>query len=113
MSQISKIFDPLGYYLPVTSKGKILIQELWRLNLEWGEVINSDIQNEWVKISEELNKLFEIKFDRNCINENQDNTLVIFCDASKAAYGFCVYNVSNGNSKLMFSKSKVAPLKNK
>ena len=33
LSQISKVFNPLGLYLPVSNKGKFLIRELWALNL--------------------------------------------------------------------------------
>ena len=28
LSQISKVFDPLGLYLPVSNKGKFLMREL-------------------------------------------------------------------------------------
>ena len=36
---------------------------------------------------------------------------VHFCDASKSCYGFAIYNVVDGNSNLLFAKSKVAPNK--
>ena len=29
LAQISKVFDPLGLYLPVSNKGKFLMRELW------------------------------------------------------------------------------------
>ena len=113
LSQISKIFDPIGYFNPITTRGKLIMQEIWGLKLGWDDLVNSEILDKWVKLSGELNKLYSFKFDRNCINEGQDNKLVIFADASKLAYGFNVYNVANQNSRLMFSKSKVAPLKDK
>ena len=39
LSQISKVFDPLGLYLPVSKKGKFLMRELWAAKLEWDDVI--------------------------------------------------------------------------
>ena len=110
LSNISKIFDPLGYFLPITARGKTLIQKLWNEKYEWDDEISQEIKLEWKNLYDDLVKLFELKFERNCVNENEDNTLVVFCDASQKLYGFAIYNVSDGNSKLMFSKSKVAPI---
>ena len=31
----SKVYDPLGLLSPVTSRAKLLIQELWQQQLEW------------------------------------------------------------------------------
>lgn len=33
VAEISKIFDPLGFLLPVTIRGRIMIQELWKKSL--------------------------------------------------------------------------------
>ena len=33
VQQVARIFDPLGYYLPIIVKGKILIQDLWKLDV--------------------------------------------------------------------------------
>ena len=42
------------------------------------------------------------------------NKLVMFCDASKSAYGVASYCVTpNGECNLLYSKVKVAPLKSK
>ena len=42
LSQITKVFDPLGLYLPVSNKGKFLMRELWAAKLEWDDVIPRD-----------------------------------------------------------------------
>ena len=39
LAQISKVFDPLGLYLPILNKGKFLMRESWAANLEWDDVI--------------------------------------------------------------------------
>ena len=38
LAQISKVFDPLGLYLPVSNKGKCVMRELWAAKLEWDDV---------------------------------------------------------------------------
>ena len=38
------LFDPLGFLIPFLLKAKLLIQELWRLELEWDEVHDENQQ---------------------------------------------------------------------
>ena len=114
LSQISKVFDPLGLYLPVTTRGKILMRDLWSQQLSWDEIIPEQNKQLWSKLCHDLVQLPCITFPRNCIDsEASDNCLYIFCDASKLCYGFTVYNVCNGNSQLVYAKAKVAPQKKK
>ncbi|XP_037942998.1 uncharacterized protein LOC119675852 [Teleopsis dalmanni] len=42
-SSLAKIFDPLGILGPVLVTAKILIQDLWQLNLSWDEAVPSEI----------------------------------------------------------------------
>lgn len=111
LSQVSKVFDPLSLFLPVTIRGRLLIQSLWSLGMGWDVVIDDLKQREWNLIAKDLNSLKEFKFDRFAFDEDNDTSLKIFCDASKACYGFAIYAVSYGKSNLIFSKAKVAPLK--
>src|SRR6201990_1417933 len=43
LSAVSKIFDPLNLFLPVTLKGRLLIRKLWQLGLNWDEKVPSDV----------------------------------------------------------------------
>ena len=113
LSQISKVFDPLGLFLPVATKGKILMRELWSLKLSWDEPVPENLQREWNKHCSDLSQLSSIPLPRSCANQDSNNSLCIFCDASKSSYGFAIYNVCNGSSQLMFAKSRVAPSKPK
>ena len=45
VSLISKIFDPCGFLAPFLVTGKILMQDLWRKELEWYEQLDEDILN--------------------------------------------------------------------
>ena len=114
LSQISKVFDPLGLYLPVTTKGKILMRELWTQKLSWDDTLPEPLKKQWTKLGADLCKLSSVSFPRNCISDvDSDCQWVVFCDASKLCYGFSIYNVSKGKAQLIFAKAKVAPQKEK
>ena len=115
LSVVSQIFDPLGQYLPVTVRGKILLQRLWKEKYGWDEAVSDDIRADWLKIKTEFSKLPNIPFPRQAY-ENECE-LLICCDASKDLYGFSCYAKSSINGKfetnLIFAKSKIAPVKSK
>ena len=50
-----------------------------------------------------------MEFPRYTLSEDVPGDLYLFCDASKAAYGFAAYMVQDGKSHLVFSKVKVVP----
>ena len=56
-SLLSSIFDPLGIIAPLTIRLKALLQQIWRLGLNWDNQIPSDYQHKLQKI---LNS-FQIK----------------------------------------------------
>ncbi|XP_033229595.1 uncharacterized protein LOC117181137 [Belonocnema kinseyi] len=52
LSQISKLFDPLSLLGPVVVLAKILIQQLWKIQLTWDSPVPQDIQDFWIKVAE-------------------------------------------------------------
>ncbi|XP_030022750.2 uncharacterized protein LOC115441955 [Manduca sexta] len=44
---IMSIFDVYGFISPFTINGKILLQETWRLNIQWDDLIPESIFNKW------------------------------------------------------------------
>ena len=115
LSFLSRIFDPLGLYLPVTVQGKILMQEIWSQKCLWDDSLPKDLYNKWKKMESDFAVLSKYSFDRYAVDD--DLSLVIFCDASKHLYGFSAYVrcVRNGKTEtnLLFSKCKNAPTKSK
>ena len=113
LSEISKLYDPLSLTLPVTIQSKILMRDIWALKVEWDENLPYDILKRWKDLSEHLNKLSTLNFNRFYFNSNSSSPieLFIFCDSSQYAYGFVCYALQNGKSNLVFSKSKIAPMK--
>ncbi|GJQ65267.1 hypothetical protein Trydic_g22045 [Trypoxylus dichotomus] len=57
LSDISKIFDPLGLLSPVVVNAKLLIQKIWQLNLSWDDVVPESIKDSWLNFTDELKSL--------------------------------------------------------
>ncbi|XP_065075911.1 uncharacterized protein LOC135699568 [Ochlerotatus camptorhynchus] len=117
LSTIAQLFDPLGIISPVVVQAKILMQHLWLLALEWDAEVPPEIRQQWVRFAEQLPQLANFRIDRYAlVPKYRRIELHCFADASKAAYGACIYvrsESSDGSVKisLLASKSKVAPLK--
>ncbi|XP_072398095.1 uncharacterized protein [Diabrotica undecimpunctata] len=43
LSTIARIFDPMGLLGPVVIRAKLIMQQLWKLNLTWNESLPLDI----------------------------------------------------------------------
>ncbi|XP_018308523.1 uncharacterized protein [Mycetomoellerius zeteki] len=117
LSRTALIFDPLGFIGPVTLTGKIIMQELWLLKINWDESIPMELNTTWKEYESQLKQLDDVKIPRKILTENLVYIeLHGFADASQQAYGACVYMRSiseNGQveSHLIASKSRIAPVK--
>ncbi|GFU93685.1 integrase catalytic domain-containing protein [Trichonephila clavipes] len=117
LSQIARIFDPLGLLGPVISKAKFFMQQLWFLKLEWHEKLPVPVAAEWASFVQSLPVLKRLKIPRFVLSENLESIILYgFIDASEKGFGAVTYvsvikNNGDRHSKLLCSKSKVAPLK--
>ncbi|XP_071576788.1 uncharacterized protein [Temnothorax nylanderi] len=117
LSEIAKIFDPLGLLGPIVLYAKKLMQDVWRCTLQWDESVPQQIYTQWSEFVRQLESMQRISFERNLFIEDCDSIqLHGFCDASNVGYGACLYIRSrdkHGNvvSRLLCAKSRVAPLK--
>ena len=75
--------------------------------------MSAEVAQSWYYLSRDLEGLSNVEFPRYTLSEDVPGNLYLFCDASKSAYGFAAYMVQNGNSHLIFSKVKVAPLRSR
>ena len=112
LAESSKVYDPLGLFLPVTIRSRMFLQGLWKKSVGWDETLEPVDIKIWQKLAKDLNKVQTIKVNRYTGERSKINTLHIFTDASSQAYGCCAYLV-NDTSNLVYSKSKVTPIKNK
>ncbi|XP_045446031.1 uncharacterized protein LOC123654111 [Melitaea cinxia] len=117
ISDIARLFDPLGWLAPSIVLAKIFIQKLWLAGIGWDEQLSTDLVQEWHTYRQELSLLTKVMLPRWLgTNPNDDLELHGFCDASKAAYSAVVYlrmiDVT-GKIKvaLLVAKTRVAPIK--
>ena len=114
LQSISRIYDPLGFFSPVTLNGKLFLQELWKNELDWDETLSELQQQQWYKIQDDHTPLSSIPVPRY-IGIGTENKLFCFTDASAKAYSAAVYLYSSvgrtANVHLVFSKARVAPTK--
>lgn len=95
-----------------------MLQQLWRLQVQWDDPLPNDIKEHWIAYRTSLCLLNDLLIPRQITCEGDIVNIQIhgFSDASIYAYGCCLYlrcTNSSGvhTSKLMCAKSKVAPLK--
>ena len=117
LSGVSSLFDPLGLVSPFSVRGRMLVQELTRLNLGWDEEIPGHIALQWGEWLGELAAVAKFKIER-CIKPtgSVEFQLHHFGDASTRAYGSVSYlraTLSDGQfgTFLVMSRSRLAPMK--
>ncbi|KAH9636354.1 hypothetical protein HF086_002588 [Spodoptera exigua] len=118
LSEISKLFDPLGWLSPLSIRAKLLFQNAWSLKLSWDENVPQSIQDDWIHLRSDLNLIDQFIIPRYIGNTNQLYQIHAFCDASDKAYACAVYVVSKDHkgeciSRLAVAKTKLAPLAKK
>lgn len=118
LSEISRIFDPIGWLAPSTITAKILMQSLWQVkDLDWDDKVPKDKMEVWRTYRDQLHLLEQIKIPRWIgTGEIVQIQLHAFGDASVSAYAAVVYSRivhSDGSIivNLISAKTKVAPIK--
>jgi len=111
LSYIARIFDPIGFCLPVTVKAKLFMREIWKSKVNWDEQISDSLKSTWFKIKSDLDSLQSLSFPRKAFDGNC--SLYVLCDSSKELYGFTCYLQNQNGCNLIFAKAKTTPLKSK
>ncbi|GBM52386.1 hypothetical protein AVEN_160107-1 [Araneus ventricosus] len=70
LSQIARLFDPLGLLGPVIRKSKIFLQRLCLLQIDWSHKLPSDITHEWSSFIASLIYVKNIKMPRFVLRPN-------------------------------------------
>ncbi|XP_046145649.1 uncharacterized protein LOC123988934 [Osmia bicornis bicornis] len=117
LSEVARLFDPLGFLAPLTIRAKILLQELWLEQLGWDEPLPPSTALRWTTFRTELQDLSDLHIPR-WLNLTPEGRVEIhgFSDASQHALAAVVYlrissSTSSATLSLVCAKTKVAPLK--
>uniref|UniRef100_A0A8D8MGU8 CCHC-type domain-containing protein n=1 Tax=Cacopsylla melanoneura TaxID=428564 RepID=A0A8D8MGU8_9HEMI len=117
LSTICKLWDPLGLVSPAVIYAKLLVKELWELQLSWDERPPDHVVTRWFTFLEELPKLNSLSVPRHiAVSNDVKLTIIGFADSSEKAMGAVVYSRveypdDSVRCTLLCSKSKVAPKK--
>ena len=117
LSAISTFYDPLGYFSPIIFRGKLLLQDVWKMKLDWDEALPEPVLTQWQEIAHDLSEASRMKIPRYATptaDATSTYELHVFCDASKSGYGAVAYlrTVSeNPSVQVILAKSRIAPVK--
>lgn len=118
---LAKLYDPLGYLIPYTTRAKIVVQLLWDKRREWDDPnLPLGLLDIWHQWESELPQLSQIHLPR-CYSASlqypvKSRSVHVFCDASEQAYGSVAYlcsedDQSNMQVSFLAARSRVAPRK--
>ena len=65
LSQVARIFDPVGFASAFLIRAKIGLQELWRQGFEWDEDLPLEVQQKWIAFFREMKDLNKASFQRS------------------------------------------------
>ena len=110
---ICAVYDPLGLLSPILLHGRLFLQQLWSLQLNWDDPLPPDVLNEWHDIVQHMDGLSSLTIPRYYQSSGGEAQLHIFTDASKDAYSAAAYlrisTASSVNTVLIFSKMRLRP----
>ena len=118
LSAMASCYDPLGLVAPCIVSARILIQDLFRLKVNWDDRVPDSTMEAWERWLRELTHLSSCSIPR-CLSKGGlvvATELHHFSDASERAYGVVSYLRSvmvNGvvHCALLMSKARLAPVK--
>lgn len=64
VSEIAMLYDPQGYLAPIVMNAKAFIQKLWKLKIDWDDVLNNELTIEWNQFYDQLRDLNEVRIPR-------------------------------------------------
>lgn len=91
LSEIARIYDPLGLLTPVTTDLKKLMKYLWIADVGWDQPIPEEAANLLKRYHQELPSLGSLQIPRQVTQANATYELHGFSDSSEAAYAAVVY----------------------
>ncbi|CAB0015417.1 unnamed protein product, partial [Nesidiocoris tenuis] len=114
-SQIGRIFDPLGWLMPVAVQARSIQRSVCLAKYDWDENLSFDLQAQWKVFASDFNNLPKITIPRLMSFSEDRDWLVGFADASERAYAAVVYHVNCSSSpptvRLVLARARMAPIK--
>ena len=68
LSEVTPLFDPLGWLSPTTIQFKSFVQLLWMDRLGWDEALSKSLQQQYSRLRVQLRELENITLPRNVVS---------------------------------------------
>lgn len=111
----ASFYDPLGFYAPLATSAKILLQDLCINGVKLDDQLADDHQKKWNEIVDSIlsaTKEKSMSMKRSYFGDiSVIRDLHIFCDASRRAYGAVAYLVHQKEVAFVQSKVRITPIK--
>lgn len=112
------IFDPIGFLAHYLVHAKVLLQEIWRSEIGWDDLLTESLNSKWQIWLDNLENVKTLRIPRcysTLIPKAVSVQIHAFADASEKAYAAVVYLRvkcdDHINVAFISAKSRVAPLK--
>ena len=117
LSQMMRVYDPLGLICAFTLQGKILLRQTWEKEIGWDEQLPPELKEKWMKFLCSIYEVRKLQYPRSTKPKDALGvpSLILLSDASEKAYGVVAYarwECRDGSYKCRFilAKNKIAPL---
>lgn len=117
LAYLMKIYDPLGLAANYTTQAKVIIQEIWKTELDWDSPVPERIMEQWQRWKERIKELEHIQIPRcySVASNIEVTELHTFVDASEKAFAAVVYlrtlTEKGIDVNIVAAKTRVAPIK--
>ncbi|XP_046434478.1 uncharacterized protein LOC124186653 [Neodiprion fabricii] len=117
LSNVARLFDPLGWLAPITVTAKVLMHDLWIQKCYWDSPLPAEFRERWHTHYTSLTQLPPLSIHRWLgVASSRSYQIHGFSDASPRSYAAVAYlriNEENGRFSvlLLAAKNKVAPVK--
>ena len=92
ISFLCSVFNPLGFITPHLLKPMLIIQEVWKLKINWDETLLQNLRDRFKLWMDQIANIPKIEVKRHySIDFNKNTELHIFADSSNLAYGAVPY----------------------
>lgn len=117
---IMSVYDPLGVLIPFTTHSRVIMQGIWKSEIDWGEELLEKEFKRWREWLSGLNLAESCKIAHCYIFENSSVNSIelhVFSDASSKAYATVAYwcflfKDQRIHTSFIMARSHVAPASN-